>query len=232
MSSDGDEEWEGEEETESSSDESIFDSRKTHKNRRPVPRDLLELSDPLPPKNTVVDRNEDMPSHQISTEKDNPNSADVIQDYGMYSDIPDNLLVDVDTTPSVPLLRSSAPTPNLSIQENPTFRNKNGASSSTPPTLTTRHEPSQPEDQQPSLQGATSSWTSDGTLKIIDFTKTQELLVPAPSNPFEAFWLLLDDNYLDMIVHVTNLNAMRVFGQPGVTEKSRITHWKDLDREE
>ncbi|KAL0829653.1 hypothetical protein ABMA28_003159 [Loxostege sticticalis] len=120
----------------------------------------------------------------------------------------------------------------LSIQENPTFRNENIASSPTPPTLTTRHEPSQPEDQQPSLQGATSSWTSDGKLKIIDFTKTQELLVPAPSNPFEAFWLLLDDNYLDMIVHETNLNAVRVFGQPGVTEKSRITHWKDLDREE
>ncbi|KAL0879298.1 hypothetical protein ABMA27_003077 [Loxostege sticticalis] len=120
----------------------------------------------------------------------------------------------------------------LSIQENPTFRNENVASSSTPPTLTTRHDPSQPEDQQPSLQGATSSWTSDGTLKIIDFTLTQELLVPAPSNPFEAFRLLLDDNYLDMIVHETNLNAVRVFGQPGVTEKSRIIHWKDLDREE
>ncbi|CAG4936519.1 unnamed protein product [Parnassius apollo] len=144
-----------------------------------------------------------MPSRQISTERDNPNSPDVIQDYGMYPDIPDNLLVDVDTTPSVSLLRSSAPTPNLSIQEIPTLRNENVASSPTPPTLSARREPSQPENQQPSQQGATSYWTSDGTLKIIDFTKTQELLVPAPSNAYEAFRLLLDDDYLNMIVHET-----------------------------
>ncbi|CAG5054035.1 unnamed protein product [Parnassius apollo] len=103
------------------------------------------------PKNRrVAMKSQKMPSRQISTEKDNPNSPDVIQDYGMYPDIPDNLLVDVDTTPSVSLLRSSAPTSNLSIQEIPTLRNENVASSPTPPTLSARHEPSQPEDQQPS----------------------------------------------------------------------------------
>ncbi|CAG4946549.1 unnamed protein product [Parnassius apollo] len=125
--SDGDKKWEEEEETESS-DESIFDSSKSCKNRLAVSREPLELPHKLPLKNQA-DSNEVMPSRQISTEKDNPNSPDVIQDYGMYPDIADNLLVDVDTTPSVSLLRSSAPTPNLSIQEIPTLRNENVASS-------------------------------------------------------------------------------------------------------
>ncbi|CAH4036920.1 unnamed protein product [Pieris brassicae] len=44
-------------------------------------------------------------------------------------------------------------------------------------------------------------------MKTIDFTKEQELLVPPPSDPYDAFRLLIDDDLLDLIVRETNGNA-------------------------
>lgn len=64
-------------------------------------------------------------------------------------------------------------------------------------------------------------------MKDFEFTKTQELLVSVPSEPLEVFKLFLSDTILDLIVRETNLNAERVLGQPGVTEQSRITNWKE-----
>ncbi|CAB3232321.1 unnamed protein product [Arctia plantaginis] len=87
-------------------------------------------------------------------------------------------------------------------------------------------------DDQPSPEGATSSWSTQGTMKNIEFTKTQELLVPPPSDPFEAFRLLLDDNILDLIVRETNANAIRLLKAPGVKQYSRIMSWKDMTRTE
>ncbi|CAG9571425.1 unnamed protein product [Danaus chrysippus] len=87
-------------------------------------------------------------------------------------------------------------------------------------------------DEVPSGNGATSLWSTDGRMNIIEFTKTQELLVPAPSDPFVAFRLLLDDNILDLIVHETNVNANRVLQAPGFKKYSRITAWKELTRAE
>lgn len=69
-------------------------------------------------------------------------------------------------------------------------------------------------------------------MKSVYFTKTQELSVLAPSDPFEAFQLLVDENILDLIEHETNANAIPVQYAPSVKEHSQITSWKDITRAE
>lgn len=84
-----------------------------------------------------------------------------------------------------------------------------------------------------SRQGITNTWsTNPSSMKIINFTKEQELLVPPPSNPYEAFRLLIDDELLDLIVRETNANALRLGTADNVKPKSQIKTWKELTREE
>ncbi|CAH2062329.1 unnamed protein product, partial [Iphiclides podalirius] len=66
-------------------------------------------------------------------------------------------------------------------------------------------------NNSPSGQGATTTSSSDpSSMKNIEFTKEPELLVPPPTDPYEAFRLLIDDELLDLIVLETNANAIRV----------------------
>ncbi|XP_068623829.1 piggyBac transposable element-derived protein 4-like [Battus philenor] len=84
-----------------------------------------------------------------------------------------------------------------------------------------------------SLEETTGTWRSmPHSMKVIDFIKKQELLVPPPSDPYQAFRLLIDDDLLDLIVRETNTNALRVVSEENVKQKSRIKNWKDLTREE
>ncbi|GBP26194.1 hypothetical protein EVAR_74956_1 [Eumeta japonica] len=83
-------------------------------------------------------------------------------------------------------------------------------------------------DEQALQQEATATWASTGSMKDLGFNKTQELLIPAPSDPLESFLLFLNDDILDLIVCETNLNAEKILQQPGITDKSRITNWKEL----
>ncbi|CAH2090624.1 unnamed protein product [Euphydryas editha] len=79
----------------------------------------------------------------------------------------------------------------------------------------------------------TTTWSSNPiSMKTIDFTKEQELLVPPPSDPYDAFRLLIDDDLLDLIVRETNAKAVRVGVADNVKRNSRINNWKDLTREE
>lgn len=61
------------------------------------------------------------------------------------------------------------------------------------------------------------------------FSRRNELLVPLPGDkPIDYFRLLLDDDFLNLIVEQTNIYAQEVFCQPGISEKSRIVRWKPL----
>lgn len=54
-------------------------------------------------------------------------------------------------------------------------------------------------------------------MKIIDFTKAQELLVPPKSDPYQA----IDDDLLDRIVQEMNTNVLRMGTAQNVKRKSR-----------
>ncbi|XP_014361145.2 piggyBac transposable element-derived protein 4 [Papilio machaon] len=95
------------------------------------------------------------------------------------------------------------------------------------------YSPHKSPHNSPSRDGATNTWSSNPTsMKIINFTKKQELLVPPPTDPYEAFRLLIDDELLDLIVRETNANALRVGSAENVKRKSRIKNWKELTKEE
>ncbi|CAG4980487.1 unnamed protein product [Parnassius apollo] len=164
-----------------------------------------------------------------------PTSPNIVQDYGDFSpDIPDSCLLNPTcSTPSVSLLRSDAITPNLSTERNdasPSILAIRRSVNSTPELLDNYYLS---PNNSPSGQGATTTWSSDpSSMKNIEFTKDQELLVPPPTDPYEAFRLLIDDELLDLIVRETNANAIRVGNAQNVKQNSRIKSWKDLTKEE
>lgn len=153
-------------------------------------------------------------------------------------ELPDSFL-NLSATPTVSLLRSDAPTPDL-ICEDDHLAPTTPVPPAAPPlpsiedAANTSSTSTQPHyDYGGSYeQEVTSGWSTNGVMKDFEFTKMQELLIPAPSDPFETFKLLMSDNMLDLVVRETNLNAERLFRQPGVTEQSRITNWKELTRME
>ncbi|CAB3251335.1 unnamed protein product [Arctia plantaginis] len=158
----------------------------------------------------------------MSPDRHMATSPSIIQDYGEVPDIPDNLL-NTSVTPSVSMLMSDVTSINFPSEDikNLPLRSPLIVTS---PTASLSQTRTVRLDDQPSPEGATSfSW---------QFTKTQELLVPSPSDPFEAFRLLLNDNILDLIVRETNANAIRVLKAPGVKQHSRIMSWKDMTRTE
>ncbi|KPJ06059.1 hypothetical protein RR48_14501 [Papilio machaon] len=83
-------------------------------------------------------------------------------------------------TPSVSMLMSDALSINIPIEniENSPLRS--------PTSVETSRTRVERLDNLSSEEGG-SFWSTQGTMKIIDFTKTQELLVPPPSDPFETF---------------------------------------------
>lgn len=66
-------------------------------------------------------------------------------------------------------------------------------------------------------------------LKLIDFTKRRQLLVDQPGNnePIDYFFLLGDDQFMELIVAETNKYAEEIF-LTGITEQSRMSRWKEL----
>lgn len=167
-------------------------------------------------------------------------SPSIVQDHAdLLPDIPESLFTDNHSTPTVSLLRSDAITPNLSPERkdaSPSSLPNPRSECSTPNLLSDNDDiplPDHSHNNSPSRQGATSTWSSNPiSMKIIDFTKKQELLVPPPTDPYEAFRLLIDNDLLDLIVRETNANALRVGTAENVKQNSRIKNWKDLTREE
>lgn len=209
-----------EEEVSDDSCDSIFDSRRLIKRKHTPNMDRFESSS-----RQKTSRPEETFNRPISPDWHMATSPSIIQDYGELPDIPDNLLNN-SITPSVSMLMSDALSINIPIEdiENSPLRS--------PTLVETSRTRVERLDNLPSEEGATSFWSTQGTMKIIDFTKTQELLVPPPSDPFEAFQLLVDNNIQDLIVRETNANAIRVQNAPGVKQHSRITSWKDITRAE
>ncbi|XP_052738468.1 piggyBac transposable element-derived protein 4-like [Bicyclus anynana] len=171
-------------------------------------------------------------SFEFNSEIDcRPTSPNIVQDYGDF--LPDIPINPTSSTPSVSLLRSDAITPNLSPERDdvsPSIMAVRRSGSRTPDL---------PDDfylspnNSPSGQGATTTWSSDpSSMKSLEFTKEQELLVPPPTDPYEAFRLMIDDELLDLIVRETNANAIRVGNAQNVKQNSRIKSWKDLTKEE
>lgn len=79
-------------------------------------------------------------------------------------------------------------------------------------------------------------WFDTCNLIDLDFTKTNELLVNIPGNnePFDYFSLIVDDDFLQNIVDMTNQYAQEnvFFGNADLREHSRINKWKLLTVEE
>ncbi|CAG4970739.1 unnamed protein product [Parnassius apollo] len=180
---------------------------------------LIELSHRQKTSNQVP---EETFTHPMSSDRHMSTSPSIIQDYGELPDIPDNLL-NTSVPTSISMLISDATSINFPSED---IENLPPATASLSQTRVVRL------DDQPSGEGTSSSWSTQGTMKNIEFTRTQELLVPAPFDSFEAFRLLLDDNILDLIVRETNANAIRVLKAPGVKQHSRIISWKDITRTE
>lgn len=77
-------------------------------------------------------------------------------------------------------------------------------------------------------------WSNKGTVRKINLSKSQQLLVPVPGEgtPLDFFELIIDNQFLQMVVDETNSFAVRLLVRPGTTDKSRITRWKDITVEE
>ncbi|CAG5032513.1 unnamed protein product [Parnassius apollo] len=205
-----------EEEVSDDSSDSIFDTRRPFRHKR-----MDRFLSPIRQK-TSNQVPEETFTHSMSSDRHMSTSPSIIQDYGELPDIPDNLL-NTSVPTSISMLMSDATSINFPSED---IENMPPATASLSQTRVVRL------DDQPSGEGASSSWSTQGTMKNIEFTRTQELLVPAPSDPFEAFRLLLDDNILDLLVRETNANAIRVLKAPGVKQHSRIISWKDITRTE
>lgn len=72
-----------------------------------------------------------------------------------------------------------------------------------------------------------TDWANDSVsqneMKIFDFIKRQELLVPKQGNsPLDYFFLLVDEGFMNFVVQETNKNAVSVLSM-SCTEKSRIS---------
>lgn len=99
-------------------------------------------------------------------------------------------------------------------------------------------QPSDDDDDDEPLPAIPTWSSSDGrmpTLREIEFTKEETLLVPIPGDgkPIDFFFLLLDDIFLGEICRYTNQYAFEVvFAQKNLTPNSRINAWKDLTVEE
>ncbi|CAB3241851.1 unnamed protein product [Arctia plantaginis] len=178
-------------------------------------------------------------NYEINCEIERLSSPSIVQDYGdVLPDLPENLSLGNISTPSVSLLRSNAVTPNFSSEHNdappafPVLRSE----SSTPDLPSDNHDAPSPQNSRnnsPSHQGATTTWSSNpNSMKTIDFTTEQQLLVPPPTDPYDAFRLFIDDDLLDLIVRETNANAVRVGAADNVKRNSRINNWKVLTKEE
>lgn len=75
-----------------------------------------------------------------------------------------------------------------------------------------------------------TSWqeTIDNMTKIA-FLKRNELLVePSGDHPYDWFRMLIDDQFLELIVKETNEYAMEVLSTSSGKERSRISVWKDM----
>lgn len=154
----------------------------------------------------------------------------------LLPDLPESLFTDNHSTPTVSLLRSDAITPSLSPERNnvsPSILLDPRSECSTPSYLPSDNDDVPLPANSPSRRGATNTWSTHlSPMKIIDYTKEQKLLVPPPTDPYEAFRLLIDDDLLDLIVRETNANALRVGSAENVRRNSRIKNWKDLTKEE
>lgn len=78
------------------------------------------------------------------------------------------------------------------------------------------------------------TWNNTGMLRKFPFTGQQGLLVPIPlqGKPIDFFQLIIDDDFLRLIVNQTNENAARILFLPKTSENSRITDWKDITVDE
>ncbi|KAJ8933964.1 hypothetical protein NQ314_013679 [Rhamnusium bicolor] len=66
------------------------------------------------------------------------------------------------------------------------------------------------------------------------FSRRKELLVTVPQSekPIDFFFLLFDDEFVHLILEATNEYAEEIFCAGNISERSRITNWKPLQRSE
>lgn len=79
------------------------------------------------------------------------------------------------------------------------------------------------------------NWSKDTTdMKIFQLSRNSQLLQAIFGNqePIDYFRAIFDDEILNTIVNETNHYAEEVFMSEGISEKSRITRWKPVTRDE
>jgi len=81
----------------------------------------------------------------------------------------------------------------------------------------------------------TQSWFEEETdMPDFNFMKQNELLVPIPGdgNPIDFYFLLFDDDFINLLVDETNSYAEKDFLRIGHHPSSRISTWKPTDKDE
>ncbi|KAE9521286.1 hypothetical protein AGLY_018305 [Aphis glycines] len=81
----------------------------------------------------------------------------------------------------------------------------------------------------------TQSWFEEETdMPNFNFTKYNELLVPIPGDgsPIDFFFLLFDDDFINLLVDETNSYAEKEFLRIGHYPSSRISTWKPTNKDE
>ncbi|GBP19513.1 PiggyBac transposable element-derived protein 4 [Eumeta japonica] len=92
---------------------------------------------------------------------------------------------------------------------------------------------SEPQTNQPSGSGSTSSWSTTGTLQNMTFDKINAFYGrPAGTRPIDYFNFFFEDDFLQIICDETNAQAEKLFLSEELKEASRITAWKELTVEE
>ncbi|CAK1596431.1 unnamed protein product [Parnassius mnemosyne] len=79
---------------------------------------------------------------------------------------------------------------------------------------------------RPSVEGSISEWTEVGEMKNFTFTRLNEFYANPGIRPIDYFDYFFSENFLKMICEETNKQAVKL--SAGVSQKSRISAWKEL----
>ncbi|KAJ8965325.1 hypothetical protein NQ314_004211, partial [Rhamnusium bicolor] len=74
----------------------------------------------------------------------------------------------------------------------------------------------------------------ESVMPNFQFSRRNELLVTVPQSekPIDFLFLLFDDEFVNLILEATNEYAEEIFCAGNISERSRITNWKPLQRSE
>lgn len=86
-----------------------------------------------------------------------------------------------------------------------------------------------PLNLEDAIANPDEQWSDNSSsIKQFPFLKREALVQPTGTEPIDYFTLLFDQEIMESIIQWTNSRAFEMHCAEGVTDKSRITHWKEL----